>query len=122
MSTLKQTSTKNQAATLLEACMTAFMIPGTWGRGTEARRSDGVEVEYQNPKACTFCAVGALSAAKKDLGASQEAYQLAVKTLDDQAKKHRLGNFHDGIVSFNDARGRKEPVIEVFAVSADSLR
>lgn len=98
------------------------MIPGAWGRETEARRSDGTGVSAYDAKACTFCSIGAVSAAQSELKVSTEAYHMAIKTLDAHARIHRLGNPNDDIVSFNDSRGRKEPVLEVFAVSADSLR
>jgi prophage DNA circulation protein len=120
MSKISQATIRNQAADILEAAMVALMIPTVWGKGAEARLSNGTAVDADHPKACTFCSVGAVEAARQALGASAQAHSLAISTLDKQARVHRFADH--SIVTFNDARNNKQPVLEVFAASADSLR
>lgn len=123
MAKLSQATIRNQAADILEAAMVALMIPTVWGKGAEARLSSGQSVEVDHPKACTFCSIGAVQAAQTALGYSDQARNAAHRALDIKSADHKLSESTYGcIVTFNDSRNNKQPVLEVFAAAADSLR
>lgn len=103
-----------QAAEIIESAATVFMIPGGWCKETSARDQNGRALPSGDPKAVSFCSVGALVSAKAALGHPQAAIEKANKTL-----THIMGTH---IVSFNDGSPNKTRVIAAFAKASDDLR
>jgi len=121
MPTLSQKQVNNRAAELLENIAVAFMIPRAWARGAMARDAAGNEAEYYEDKACSFCSLGALHAARRDLNLPAQVQYTAQNALQRVIDQNpRL--LHNDIAGFNDASRDKYRVIEAFQTAAASLR
>jgi hypothetical protein len=85
-----------------------------WTKGSTARDRFGAVVAPEDPRACRWCAIGAVSAA---LHVQRERYPIA-KTFDlmQRCRALLLRCVHgaDTIAGFNDAQERKEPIIQLF--------
>lgn len=69
--------------------------PENWIKGAFARSAKGRKVNIQSPKACRFCAYGAML----HLDGSVGAYQLLNELT------------HEGLIAFNDAPDTTHPMI-----------
>ena len=108
-------------ANVLEAAATALLIPGVWIQGNMARDDTGVALRPKDPRACRFCAVGAIEAASIDTNAFE-----AVREMERSIKRVpglSSSNPSRYVVKWNDARGRTaEQVARKMLDTAERLR
>src|SRR5690242_5528467 len=95
----------------------ANILAKGWTQGYYAKSESGHCIESNDSRAVRFCAVGALQRASLELGVGQDA-------VDDIAKElrnfGRVNNGVGGLVSWNDAKGRKKS--EVIRLFRDAAR
>lgn len=106
-----------KAAELLEAVGTLFLIPEWHTKGALAEDCNGEGVVTTSPAACSFCALGGLDVAEKEL--RTQAFNTAEIALTADFAVRRSGD----IVDFNDTTERtSQQVAEAFFRTAARLR
>lgn len=89
----------------------ALLAEGKWTRGAMARNADGSMVEPEDPKACRFCALGAIRHAGGRRFGFAWPLTATNAALIPALPREAIGS----VICFNDAPGRQlDEVVAVF--------
>lgn len=98
------------------------LVKNGWTRGAPARTYKGKPVDVDDPKACRFCMIGAISRSAhdlKDFRGYSERFTDAVVEVNRQMITE--GN-RRSIIGFNDLDAKKKDVIALFQRTIDRLK
>lgn len=100
-----------------------LLVEKGWAKFVMGRTASGTPVSATNPKACKFCAQGALMRANHDLRLSNDHLLKAIKELHDTIS---YIPFEKGggtsLLTYSDGSPNKDRVVKLFADTAKSLK
>ena len=102
---------KKAVAEVFEAVATVFQNPNCWTTMTFARDKDGQHVNVHDKDAVSFCLIGAVEAAAKELSVDQ--YEV-MRTLGRE--------LYCDVIDFNDASRGPARIIKALYKIADDLK
>ena len=109
----------DEVCDLLQAARDLLAKSG-WCRGVNAKSERGKWASLASPRACKFCASGAIQRAGIERGASEETISEACQQLGIQASFQSIAV---GLVDFNDTVARsKQDVLRLFDAVLDKKR
>ncbi len=114
------TLTNSRMTQIIERAME--IIERGWTRGDLARDANGYPVAVASPAACTFCAVGAISRATRELSDRYDPvvqYEVCTKVRELGLPPREKGS---QITSFNDRQKRVGPVLTAFRRTIKRLK
>jgi hypothetical protein len=111
---MKEQTTKEELVDVLVKAR-ALVAKG-WTKNSYAKTAKGDPVDWDDPKACRFCATGAVYRA---VGAYDT--RIGMRTFALLDGHPRMKDFDNDIVAFNDSQKTKKPVLQIFDDLIDVL-